>query len=451
MKIIPTVVVLASIGAALPAGAAEIVQSAAIAERAAGWADTLTYRQADPAVGQLTAFKLELTGTVGGHLDIENRDQSARSIRTGLAGSIVASLPGGASFVSASPYSSAVAALSGFDGTVDFGGSSGRSITLDGGRDTQTAAFNIGLYPVIGSTTAAPFIGTGSVALPVAANVRSTIEAGGNVSGRILPTAGATGTLSYLQTTPGTAGSVYSGGFVGFFPTCCGFGTISGLGTPTLATTALQTRSVAAQATGWSESLVFDAFDGSLGALWSVDIVVKLPGEISRSITTLDGPSWFTLDQFASLTLARPDGVGLAEVTNGRSSHFRLGDAAVASAVRQIHGKESVALDDDASLTFFTGTDPLTLMLSSAGTSTLSGDNGFAFDLTTLAGAQVLLRYTYAVGPGTLEGTPFADGTMRYDIRGRSVTFAAASVAEPATLALFAAPPALIALRRRRA
>ena len=420
---------------------ADVVQTQTIAPRPAGWSGKFTYAKADPAQGALTSVTLGLTGTLGGTLQIENRDAALVGAGSFVLGTVTARLPDGQPFVSAQPVAGANTSLGAFDGTVDFAGTSGRTFAL-GSTDTQTRTLNTGASPG-GLGSAARFVGKGSVALPIAAKVSTSLSAGGNVTARVLPTLGASGTLTYAQAAPGaTTGSQGGGGVIGIINQ-------GGSGNPPvgptvrLRTTAIQTQSIAEQATGWSQTLGFASFDPRLGALWSVNLKLDTPIALGQAAENLSGRVGVVgFDQTAALALSLGDGAALAKTSRETRGQFALGafdgaeDGAgpsggtrVADGIRKVGAR----LFDGADFAAFSSPTGVDLRLSSTGTSTITGTNAFWVDLTALAGADVSLSYTYvvpAISSAASRGIP---------------------VAEPAAPALLVGAAFAVALARRRA
>ena len=447
-----TMLVLASAGA----HATEVTQTQTLASRPAGWLDKFSFAQSDPALA-LTGVQFDLTTTLGGQLDIENRDRSARAVNSYVVGGAGVSLPNRQPLVSAGAYQGQASDLGAFDGTVDFAGASGRSIALDA-SGSGSVKLNVGPHPKSGLGDAARFIGKGTVNLGVQTGAYSHIAAGGNVTGRVLPTVGASGTLTYTQAPLGQTGSTQTtgGGFQTGGGGCC----VSIGGVPDLRTTATQTRTVDPQTTGWSSLLDFQSFDPTLGPLWTVNLHIAMPTRFDRAAENLgSGRTFVTAAQSALLSLTALDGTALGEVRSKVRTGFTLGygfdgNADGAGASGGASGFDALGLfksrlDDPAILALFSTGTTLDLQLASTGASEVSGADSFWFDLATLTGAEVSLSYTYAVGPGGLRGTSNADGTISYDIGGRSVIFPD-RVAEPGAIALFAGSALALGLARRR-
>lgn len=434
------VVLLFTAALAAPgAHAASIVQTATLAERPVGWSDTLGFAQADPAVGPLTALAFTLTGTVGGTLAIENRDIAARTAATRVDGTVAS---GGALYLETRPTSTTTTALAAYDGATDFAGASGRTVALATGSATASRTYNRGAGA--GATDLSAFVGTGAVAVPVAASVTSSVTAGGNVTARITPAAGATGTLTFTQDATGREGQITGGAVAVYSPPPFDFPVA--LLAPETRATAAQVRTFAPAATGWSEALTFQPFDVSLGALWSVTLELALPASAAQSFTSLGGEGQIVQEQHARLALMLGDAT-LAAVATSLGDMFDLaafatvtttGESAAAEATESLHADLRALAS---------GADPFTLSLLSTGSSTVHGPGAIAYALDLLAGARVSLAYNYAVGPGELTPVRLADGSVAYDVHGRLVPFA---VPAPAGLTLLAAPLALLAWARRR-
>lgn len=404
---------------------ADVVQNAAIASRGAGWKDRLVFQKADPAQGALTSVTLGLTGDVGGTLQIENRDSAGVALNSYSEGNITAGLPSGGTFVSVNPFASNNTKLGAFDGAVDFAGTSGRTIAFDSGATTASRTLNVGPYSA-GLGSAKSFIGKGQVSLPVSASVFSSVQAGGNVTGRVLPTIGANGTLIYSQATPGMPAAPGSSSSVGSTA-------ISSSTEPTtlgrVATTAVQEQVLVAQATGWSALVRFNPFDTRLGTLFSVNLSLASPTSFAQKVSAIGAGSTIEVKQHASLTLDLFNGTNLLTTVTDKRTGYAVGADATGGGDFALSSGSRQRFYDSAGFTAFSGAGPIDLALASTGTSTVGGTGGFGFDLGALAGADVRLSYSYYTGPIGQIGV----------------------VSEPGSGIVMAAPVIALLARRRRA
>lgn len=375
------------VGAVLTAvsASAGTVQLADVGARPAGWTDALSFARSDPAAGVLTGVTLDLTGSVGGTLRIENRDSAARAVTTDLTGSLTVALPNGQTWGGVSPTARTRSALGAFDGTVDYAGTSGATVALERGSASTTLALGVGSRT--GGLPVSAFEGAGTVALPVEARVTSRIAGGGNMTGDVAPVAGASGRLTYSYAAPGSPGDT--------------FGVVVILTPPLppavflpggLTRGAVQTRTVASAATGWSTVLGFDAFDAARGTLRAVSLTMTVPTRFDWSLTG-DDLARIATEQGSSLALSL-DGTTLATSGTSAYSSGSLVAGARSGGTDRI-GTNRTFVIDDALLTGFTSPGGVALGLTSSGTGVVEGAGAFGFDLSAIAGGTVRLRYLF--------------------------------------------------------
>ena len=193
-------------GAALPVGSLDPanpgetpvqtpVQVFDFADSTAGWINDVVAQQFDPSLGTLEAVNLTVSADLLASVAAENLDASASTVSTTQTVDVTLTLPasGTAAAVAIVPPVSAEISdtmnLGGYDGTTDFGGTSGR---IDQGL-TRTGTASTSLT---GSEMTA-FLGLGTIDLPIATFGSSTAEGPGNLLLSLLADAGATVTLSY--------------------------------------------------------------------------------------------------------------------------------------------------------------------------------------------------------------------------------------------------------------
>lgn len=105
------------------------------------WNDTLTLPQFDPALGTLKTVQLAFEVRVEGDAIVENLAPSRSLVTTILAVDIGLFLPDASALVILSPSIVNSASLSPFDGTIDFGGTSGASYLGLAANDSQAFAY----------------------------------------------------------------------------------------------------------------------------------------------------------------------------------------------------------------------------------------------------------------------------------------------------------------------
>ncbi|MGX9714327.1 choice-of-anchor E domain-containing protein [Janthinobacterium lividum] len=98
------------------------------ADRALGatnWADTLGLGKFDSNLGTLTSIKFHLEGAVQGSGKAESLDASASDVTLSLASLLTLYRPDNSTLLVANPLFTQTFALSAFDGSIDFAGTSG--------------------------------------------------------------------------------------------------------------------------------------------------------------------------------------------------------------------------------------------------------------------------------------------------------------------------------------
>ena len=174
------------------AQAASITYSASISSTNPDWSSSLSISQFDPTLGTLTGIQFDLTGTITGTIYVENTDASAATISETLSASLTLTRPDSSVIVVALPGTTVTDLFSPFDGTVDFGGTSG---AIHGPITTSATVSFISPPP---ASDLALFTGTGFIALPVMAVGTSFITGPGNLAGGFATSAGASLVVTYI-------------------------------------------------------------------------------------------------------------------------------------------------------------------------------------------------------------------------------------------------------------
>ena len=125
-------VAMLGLGAASSAQAATqtISFSADRALGATNWSDTLGLGKFDSNLGTLTSIKFHLEGAVQGSGKTESLDASASDVTLSLASLLTLYRPDNSTLLVANPLFTQTFALSAFDGSIDFAGTSGASTGL---------------------------------------------------------------------------------------------------------------------------------------------------------------------------------------------------------------------------------------------------------------------------------------------------------------------------------
>lgn len=147
------------------------------------WTDSVTLDRFDPDLGILTDVIITLTGTMTTQAQVESLDALPGSFSLSVGTSIVVDRPGGGSILLvATPQVDFLEYLTGFDGAVDFGGSSG--VTFPGVNqvdvDTVTAPPRVSDLALFTGTPGPGHAGT--ITLPVSANSAFNSSGPGNIS-----------------------------------------------------------------------------------------------------------------------------------------------------------------------------------------------------------------------------------------------------------------------------
>lgn len=154
------------------------------------WTDTFQIQQFDPALGTLLSVQISVAGTNSTQTFVESRSNLARTVRTGSDVTIGVSGPLG-SLVSVVPLVRFTNALSGFDGTIDFGGTSGVSNPF---RDGTLSANRV---LVAGVDDVSSFVGLGSISLDVAATATGFYNGPADYNFEVITKAGAEVVVTY--------------------------------------------------------------------------------------------------------------------------------------------------------------------------------------------------------------------------------------------------------------
>ncbi|MFN8491897.1 MAG: choice-of-anchor E domain-containing protein [Caldilineaceae bacterium] len=169
---------------------------------------TLTFPQFDPALGILSSAQISLAGGISGTLQYENRNPSAVRLTINVTSTLSITAPNQSSLVAGGPTPILTTSdlLASFDGSVDFGGPSGRT------KPFTTTVASAKTY----SSTAdlQPFLGTGQINLPL--HLQGGFTAGGatgNVAIVLTTNANAVGAVRYVYAKPSIALQKLTNGF----------------------------------------------------------------------------------------------------------------------------------------------------------------------------------------------------------------------------------------------
>jgi hypothetical protein len=184
----------------------KIVQQQTVGDTATGWSQALPFSQFDPALGTLQAIDVGLTADLTGGVSVESLEAAPATISVSQTGNVSVASPTGASLVSAPPEASASAGFGAYDGATDYAGASGATFALS---NAATADLSL----PAGTIDLGPFLGTRTVALPVAAN--AALHANGPANLQLLSHASAGAVVDLQYDHSGSGGANQGGGAVG--------------------------------------------------------------------------------------------------------------------------------------------------------------------------------------------------------------------------------------------
>jgi hypothetical protein len=164
-------------------------RSASVPASPTDWTQTLSIAQFDPALGTLTAIDIVNAGSITSEIKVENVDAAPATITATVSGSLTLSGAGFNALVT-NGSSSKTFNAGPFDGTVDFGGTSGH----DFGPQTATGSTT---FTITSASDLARYIGTGRVSLSEVAHATSSASGAGNLIAQIATTAAAQVSVIY--------------------------------------------------------------------------------------------------------------------------------------------------------------------------------------------------------------------------------------------------------------
>lgn len=174
------------------ASAATVEFSDTINLTVTNWMLDASVSQFDPSLGTLESVMITLDGSVEGAAKAESLDNARATVTLDLAAQIVASTSLLGDVANVLPIVSTQAGLDAFDGTIDFGGTSGTDTGTVTGTDSDMGTF-------VGADMA-EFIGTGDVTIMLEALGQSTGSGAGNLITQFNTSASAEVTVKYTFT-----------------------------------------------------------------------------------------------------------------------------------------------------------------------------------------------------------------------------------------------------------
>lgn len=189
------------------AGAATQTHVASVAMTTTDWTVTLQIPRFDATLGTLQSVSFTLGDSLNAMFRVENLASSANTVRDSSKATITLSRPDNSGLVQVFTAFEYTNTFPAFDGTIDFGGTSGATapdqLAFSSATATTTAPADLAL-----------FTGTGTIGLPCRAVGRSyTSDTAGNVIHGVSTRAGAQVTVVYtyevvVPATPTTWGRV---------------------------------------------------------------------------------------------------------------------------------------------------------------------------------------------------------------------------------------------------
>jgi hypothetical protein len=166
------------------------------------WSDSVTFSKFDPALGTLQSIDISFTGTIIGSAQSESLDTGPTTVTLTFEGQIVLTRPDNTTLAAALPQAQFVDTFSGFDGTIDFGGTSGATHDNVTAMQTVTASSPPPISDL--ATFTGPIGNPGTISLPVMAVGTSTSTGSGNIVSQFTQQASADVTVcyNYIPNTP---------------------------------------------------------------------------------------------------------------------------------------------------------------------------------------------------------------------------------------------------------
>jgi protocatechuate 3,4-dioxygenase beta subunit len=153
------------------------------------WTATQSVPQFDPSLGTLTSVEILNADPIKNTIKVENLDTAADQIHVTMTGTLTLSAPGVSGLVTNLSADQTFSA-SAFDGTIDFGGTSGHTFapqTVNGSNSTTLTA----------ATDLAQYIGTGTVSFTEATHASSMATGSANLLVQVNTTAASNVTVIY--------------------------------------------------------------------------------------------------------------------------------------------------------------------------------------------------------------------------------------------------------------
>jgi hypothetical protein len=172
-------------------GTATVCFNDAVPLQPTNWNSSVTIPKFDPSLGTLQSIQFTISGTVQGQAAVESLDAAPTVINTSFSAQLTLTRPDLSVIVVTIPIAMFSDPVTAFDGTLDFGGTSG--VTHPGiiAMDSDMATSPPPLSDLV------LFTGPGTISLPVTAAATSIATGPGNVVTQFMTSASATVQVCY--------------------------------------------------------------------------------------------------------------------------------------------------------------------------------------------------------------------------------------------------------------
>jgi len=161
------------------ASAQQVCYSDSIPLTTTNWNHTVTIPRFDPAMGILQSIDFELSGTIDGSAKFESLDNAPSNVTMSFQGQLVLTRPNLTQLVVVLPVANFANSVTAYDGTTDFGGTSGVTYPSVNASQTNMATSP---RPVSDLTLfSGPSGNPGTIVLPVSASGTSVASGAGNL------------------------------------------------------------------------------------------------------------------------------------------------------------------------------------------------------------------------------------------------------------------------------
>jgi len=174
--------------------------------------DTISVQKFNSKLGTLKSVKIDFVGDLKGDARFENRSSRSTSVLVDLAGELKLELPEGVERFNVTPTQSYTYNVTAFDGTSDFGGTSGRTV------NGLTATLSETKTVTSGDEFFQYFLGKGTADFKFFAFANSRVVGSGNFDSQINTYAAANLTVTYeydATTVPEPSAAIGIGLFAG--------------------------------------------------------------------------------------------------------------------------------------------------------------------------------------------------------------------------------------------